>query len=149
MHSHIQGTFFLNFLKNFLSVFVCIYSKTKERRRRKGLYLEAGWKHRWEMTLTMQRLMVATPKTMRISCDTGSIATALSSSQPSEMQLYLLMLSSAILENLNYVLPPSFCFNDQRDYTMKHPVSPSLYVHKYGIAFTLSHSASTHTQIIM
>lgn len=29
-------------------------------------------------------------------------------SQPSEMQLYLLMLSSAILENLNYVLPLHF-----------------------------------------
>lgn len=55
------------------------------------------------------------------------------------------MLSSAILENLNYVLPPSFCFSDQRDYTREHPVSPTLYVHTYGIAFSLSHSASTHT----
>lgn len=97
----------------------------------------------------MQSLMVATPKTMRTSCDTGSITTALSPSQPSEMQLYLLMLSSAILENLNYVLPPSFCFSDQRDYTREHPVSPTLYVHTYGIAFSLSHSASTHTHILM
>lgn len=71
----------------------------------------------------MHSLMVATPKTMRTSCDTGSITTAPSPSQPSEMQLYLLMLSSAILENLNYVLPPSYCFNDQMDYTRKHPVS--------------------------
>lgn len=125
--------------------FILFNSKTKERRRRKALFLEAVWKHSWETTLTMQSLMVATPKTMRTSCDTGSITIALSPSQPSEMQLYLLMLSSAILENLNYVLPPSFCFNDQRDYTREHPVSPTLYVHTYGIAFSLSHSASTHT----
>lgn len=32
------------------------------------------------MTLTMQRLMEATPKTMRTSCDTGFITTALSPS---------------------------------------------------------------------
>lgn len=126
-------------------------SKTKERRRRKELYLEAVWKHSWEMTLTMQSLMVATPKTMRTSCDTGYITTALFPSQPSEMQLYLLMLSSAILENLNYVLPPSFCFNDQRDYTREHPASPALYVHTYGIAFSVSFSLDslTYTQIIM
>lgn len=70
--------------------------------------------------------MVATPKTMRISCDTGSTTSALSPSQPSEMQLYLLVLSSAILENLNYVLPPSFCFYDQRDFTREDPISPTL-----------------------
>jgi len=93
----------------------------------------------------MQSSTVATPKTMRTSCDTGSIIIVFSSSQSQAMQLYLLMLSSAILENLNYVLPPSFCFNDQRDYTREHPVSPTLYVHTYGIAFSLSHSASTHT----
>lgn len=120
------------------------YSKTKERRRRKASYLVAVWKHRWEMTLTMQSLMVATPKTMRTSCDTGSNTIALSPSQPSEMQLYLLMLSSAILDNLNYVLPPSFCFNDQTDYQGASSFTIS-YVHTYGIAFSLSRSALTHT----
>lgn len=99
------------------------------------------------MTLTMQSLMVVTLKTMRTSCDTGSITTALSPSRPSEMQLYLLMLSSAILENLNYLLPPSFCFNDQRDYTREHPVS-SLFVHTYGIAFSVSFSLDSHTHTL-
>lgn len=90
----------------------------------------------------MQRLMVATPKTMRTSCDTGSITTALFPSQPSEMQLYILMLSSAILENLNYMLPPSFCFSDQRDYTREHPVSPLFMFLHMELPF-LSHSVST------
>lgn len=95
------------------------------------------------MTLTMQRLMVAMPKTTRTSCDTGCITTALSSFQPSEMQLYLLMLSSAILENLNYVLPPLFCFSDQRDFTREHPVT-TLCIHTYGIAFSLSFSLKSN-----
>lgn len=125
--------------------FIFFHSKTKERKRRKVSYLVAVWKHSWEMTLTMQSLMVATPKTMRTLCDTGSITTVLLPSQSWEMQLYLLMLSSAILENLNYVLPPSFCFSDQRDYTREHPVSPTLYVHTYGIAFSLSFSLDSHT----
>lgn len=96
----------------------------------------------------MQSLTAATPKTTRTSCDTGSITTALTPSRPSEMQLYLLMLSSAILENLNYVLPPSFCFNDQRDYTGEHPVSPLFMFIHMELPF-LSHSASilSHTHI--
>lgn len=120
-------------------------SKTKERRRRKESYLEAVSKHKWKTTLTMQSWMVATPKTMMTSCDSGSIAVALTPSHPSEMQLYLLMLSSAILESLNYLLPPSFLLQWPEGLYQGASGFTISYVHTYGIAFFLSRLASTHT----
>lgn len=78
----------------------------------------------------MQSSTAATPKTTKISCDTGPNAAPpilASPFQPSEMQLYSIMLSSAILENPNCVLAPSFFrYIDQRDCTREHLVSPPL-----------------------
>lgn len=103
----------------------------------------------------MQRLMEATPKTMRTSCDTGFITTALSPSPDCQKCSCTFSCCPVPSWKIWTVSCPLHFASVTRGTTREHPVSP-LTVFFFFFFFSpsmqmelpfLSHSASTHKQI--